>query len=471
VKSYQYKRRAYAEGERHCPKCDGPLPAHETWPGMRHRFCQECAAIVKDTELWRYIAAGTYRCESPGCTNFIPEGQYYKKAAFLTCCGECWVSRQSKGNRLLMCGCGCGEEFLGRAKRKPIGGLYFKSQRHYGACRHKQNVIKASGVFHDLVTEYLEGFAKVHYSDQCGVRGVIGLFFTFLNERGITSIEDPYVTPKTITDFLIWGSAKGRIIAQGRISLVSTFFKWAAACGYRKAGNPVIPMIHRKRMPRRAPRPLEDEQVEFTWKLLNERGNPRLRLAMAIGIETGARIGEICRFRLKDINIKGRRVFVRLPNKGKKERWANFSDLTVKYYAEWMAVRDPDCGHDQLLHNTRGNPCTHQALRKEFNRTLCKSTPRRKKTHTTGVDKWSMHQLRHTMASTLASAGADANVIMAQGGWASLEAMSGYTRVDDDLAKRGYEQAMRLSKEKKMSKPTKKSLSLAEYLDHAKLAS
>ena len=150
MKPYRHEMGTYAKGERHCPECDRPLPAHETWPGARHRFCgrPECKAAVKDTEHWRYIEAGTFSCEGPGCTNFIPEGRYDRQAHFLTCCGECWVRRRIKGNRLLTCGCGCGEEFLGRAKRRPIGGLNFKSTRHYGDYRHKQHVIKASGAFH-----------------------------------------------------------------------------------------------------------------------------------------------------------------------------------------------------------------------------------------------------------------------------------------------------------------------------------
>jgi integrase len=463
--------RTYAEGERLCPVCDRPLPAHETWPGARHRFCgrPECAIAVKDTEYWRYIEAGTYRCEGPGCTNFIPEGRYDTKSDYLTCCGECWVRRRTKGNRKLTCGCGCGEEFLGRAERKPIDGLYFKSLRHYGDYLHEQYVVRTSGCHYDLVKEYLDGFAMDHYAEQQTVRRAIGPLFEFFQERNITSIDEP-VTPKTITEFLTWGKKTGRRTVAKDTSFISTFFKWAFAMGYRKGGNPVVSLIHGKRQAKHAPRPLEAEEIEFMWQLLKERGNPRLRLAAAIALEAGLRIGELGRLLIKDINIKGHRLRVRLPNKTKTERWAYFSDLTVKYFAEWMAVRDPDCTHDLLLHNTLRNQCTAQALGKEFTRTLCK-TYQGKQIHQTGFDVWSTHRLRHSMASNLASGGADANVIMAQGGWATFEAMAGYTRVDDDLAQHGYAEAAKLARQRKKSKPTKKSLSLDEYLDHAKLAS
>jgi integrase/recombinase XerC len=467
MKPYQRQMKVYKEGEHLCPVCADPLPAHETWPGARHRFCgkPKCAEVVKDTKYWRYIKAGEHKCEGPECPNFVPEGRYDNKADFFTCCGECWVRRRTKGNRLLTCGCGCGEEFLGRAERKPIGGLYFKSSEHYGKYQRDQYVITMAGRYHERFVEYLEGFAKLHYKEQQTVRKAMGPFFLFLNEKGIWSLED--IDPRTITEFLTWGQETGWRTVTKDISFVSTFFKWAIANGYRKAGNPVVSLLHYKRQPKRAPRPMKQTETELMWQLLEERGSARLRLAAAIANEAGLRIGEISRLRIQDIDLKGRRLFVDTPNKADTPRWAFFSDLTVKYYQEWMRERDSDCEHDNLLLNRRGDPSSHQSLRIEFRQTLCK-TFRGKRLHETGFDKWSTHRLRHTMASNLASAGADVNVIMAQGGWKTAEAMAGYTEIDSDLARRGYDEAMRLSREKKKSKSTKKSMNLTEYLDHLK---
>jgi len=469
MKPYQKVMRVYGEGERACPVCKEPLPAHRTWPGARHRFCGKpaCATVVQNTKYWRYIKAGKHKCEGPDCPNFIPEGRYDHRADFLTCSGECWVRRRTKGNRLLTCGCGCGEEFLGRAERRPIGGLYFKSPKHYGNYLEEQYAITMAGRFYDRYVEYRDGFAKLHYKERQTMRKAMGPFFLFLNEKNIQSLED--IDPHTITQFQIWGQETGWRTVTKDVSFVSTFFKWAIANGYRKAGNPVVSLLHYKRQPKRAPRPMKQTETDLMWQLLEERGNARLRLVAAIANEAGLRIGEICRLRIKDIDLKGRRLFVDTPNKTDTARWAFFSDLTVKYYKEWMDVRDTDCGHDNLLHNQRGNPSKDGPLRIEFLQTLCK-TFRGKRIHETGFDKWSIHRLRHTMASNLASAGADVNVIMAQGGWKTAEAMAGYTEIDPELARRGYDEAMRLNREKKGSKSMKKSMTLEEYLDHLKRA-
>lgn len=461
--TYEEMIRKYKAGERTCAVCSEPLPAHETWPGARYPFCgkPECAATLKASKRGRYIGPNEHKCEGPDCNNFIPQGRYDRKADYLACCGQCWVRRRTKGNRLLKCGCGCDQEFLGRAERRPIDGRYFLSSRHFGVYLHNKYV-EGCGAFKEIIREYLEGFAALHYREQQTVRKSLGPFFFFLNQQGITSLDD--VTPKTITQYLAWGQKEGRRSVAKTPSFISTFFKWAIAEGHRKFGNPVVPLIHRARPKHRLPRPLEQDQLAFTWDLLQKRGNARLRLAAAIALEAGLRLGEICRLRIQDFDLRHQRIFVGLPNKGNTERFGFFSEKTKRYFDEWMAERDSRCTHDRVLHNTRLDPCTVQTLGKEFSRVLCK-THLGKQLHDEGWDKWSTHALRHTMASNLVSAGADAATVMAAGGWKTYEAMCGYSRVDSEVARRGYEEAMRRIEHQKHEAPRKKALSLADFLE------
>jgi integrase/recombinase XerC len=171
----------------------------------------------------------------------------------------------------------------------------------------------------------------------------------------------------------------------------------------------------------------------------------------------------ICRLRVTDVDVVRQRIFVGLPNKANRERWALFSDKTKRYFIEWMTERSPTRGHDYLLHNTLGNPLQISTLTNEFNRTLCK-TYEGKTVNETGFDKWSTHRLRHTMASNLVSAGADAATVMAAGGWNSYEAMANYARVDVEVARRGYDEAMRRAKETRHYSPSRKSLTPSELL-------
>ena len=139
------------------------------------------------------------------------------------------------------------------------------------------------------------------------------------------------------------------------------------------------------------------------------------------------RLGEICNIRLSDIDLRGYRIFVRLPNKTMTERFAFFGEKAKELITAWMDDRDPNCGHNFLFHNKEGNPCRELQVQLELKHVLCKSL-RGKKLHEDGLDSWSIHRMRHTMASRLAHAGADYSTIQGAGGWKTASAMVGYTR-------------------------------------------
>jgi integrase/recombinase XerC len=128
-----------------------------------------------------------------------------------------------------------------------------------------------------------------------------------------------------------------------------------------------------------------------------------------------------------------------------------------------MAERDPNTGHNHVITNMTGGPPSVQSLHEEFQRTLCK-TYHGKTIHEVGLDKWSTHRLRHTMASNLASAGADLATVMAAGGWVNTDSIAGYVEIPVERARRGYEEAMRSVREAKQSTPTTRVLTPEELL-------
>jgi integrase/recombinase XerC len=337
----------------------------------------------------------------------------------------------------------------------------FFSKSHYNNHQVKTNLEESCGQFREIVDEYLNGFAALHYRDANELRAKLFVFFRFLTEEGIGSLDD--VTPQTITAYLTWGRESKRLVVAYSIGTLSTFFKWLISERRRNAANPIVGLIHNAPKKHRLPRPLETDELNFMWRLLGERGDARTRFAAAVGEESGLRIGEICNLRTSDVDLLRQSFFVRLPNKTNRERWAHFSEKTKRYYIEWMAERDSNCGHDFLLHNTLADPLLAGTLANQFKKILCK-TYEGKAVHETGFDRWSTHRLRHTMATNLVSAGADAATVMAAGGWSSPEAMTVYARVDEKLARRGYDEAMRVIGEQKLSEPQRRSLTPAELL-------
>src|SRR6185437_12665746 len=105
-----------------------------------------------------------------------------------------------------------------------------------------------------------------------------------------------------------------------------------------------------------------------------------------------------------------------------RERYAFFSDKTSTYLAQWLGERDLECGHDFLFHNRAGGRLLDESIRNDFKRALCMTYDGRR-VNEDGLVSWSIHRMRHTMATTLINNGADAATAMAAGGWVSSTSM------------------------------------------------
>ncbi len=361
----------------------------------------------------------------------------------------------------LVCDCDCGTIFERPKSAVKPSARHYLSNEHLGAHRAKVYLEETTGPYLAIVTEYLDYCSLRGYKSTAKMRTAICPFVLFLTERGITDLEQ--VTPKIITQFLSWAEDVEYKSASHDISVLVGFFKWAVRTGYRQSLCPVVPSFHGKKRSSHLPRPYTAEEMLFIWELAKERGNARIRALIAIGEEAGLRLGEICRLRVQDIDINGRRLFVRLPNKGNCEDWALFGDKTAHFITQWLAEREEACDHDHLFHNSIGGPLLPQAAHKEMCKVFCKLYGGQD-LHSEGLDQWSTHRLRHTMASNLCFGGADIPTIMAAGRWKSTSSMMIYTKVDAAKARRGYDEAMRQSEERPTTSSAKEVLSLEEFL-------
>ena len=313
---------------------------------------------------------------------------------------------------------------------------------HKSKFQSEQIISERAGKFMPMLSEYISTYVAFHYRKPYGARNALSYFFQFLNKEGVSGPDQ--VTPKTISRFIVWESKRGNNPGI-YLSFVSTFFDWLIAEDRCQHANPVIGRIHNVKRPERLPRPYSEDEMRAIWELLDKYGNSRVRLACAAGEEGGLRIGELCNVHVADVNIKKQTIFVRTPNKTMRERSVFIGDKTRKYYEAWMKERDPSCGHDYLLHNTKNRPSKPNALHLELRRVLCKWERQGKwkiKANEDGLDNFNFHRLRHTMATRLMAGGADAAAIMSQGGWVTSKSMCGYSRVDDEQARRSYNKAM-----------------------------
>jgi integrase len=346
------------------------------------------------------------------------------------------VSERTK-KILLTCDCECGTEF--KRYKKYVRRRNFLNPQHLGAKTLKDTTEAQCGPYTGLFLDYYLGFASRHYRTLGTVRARLRPFFLFLNEKG--QLDLATVDTATVTAFRHWADDNNFKGAAADLSLLSVFFQWAIIEGHHPGPSPMIPRIHGKRKKPRVGRPYSAEQIYFIREFLQAQGNARLRAFFEIAVESGMRATEICRLRIQDLSIENKDVFVGLPNKTMTERTAFLHNHAASSLKEWLGVRKVDCGHDFLFHNVYGTPLRYGSIRAEFLRVLGQVQSKRQEVEAV-IPGFSLHRLRHTLSSTLASNGADANTLMQCLGWSSLGSVDGYTRIDPETKMCSYAVAM-----------------------------
>jgi site-specific recombinase XerD len=375
----------------------------------------------------RWYKFGAFRCSGPECTKRMPAGYYGIAKKLYLCSGTCSTRYYCNRREPVACTF-CGKSFRRQHTQR---SMPFCSMDHYYKWRRKQTDEEKSGAYAPVLQEYLEAviprFLAAATFNQ--VRCNLSAFFHYLRLRRIRSLNT--VTPKTISGFLTELQTR-RIKSAGRVTgNVRLFFDWLIFTGKRRLPNPVIPKFHTSVTITRLPRPYESNEMEDIRTLAEQSGDLRLCLAIAIGEESGLRISEICNLRLQDIDLEKYRLFVRLPNKTNRERFASFHTRTRTLMIRWLSER-ADVGHDFLFTGWRERPLRKHSLRILTNRALCGEGK---------LISFSYHRLRHTAASKVYPA-MDPLSVMHTFGWESQKVMQNYTRLLPQTARESYARAM-----------------------------
>jgi integrase/recombinase XerD len=142
---------------------------------------------------------------------------------------------------------------------------------------------------------------------------------------------------------------------------------------------------------------------------------------------TGARVQELCDWRLEDLRLADR--VVRCFGKGRKERWVPIGDPAADAVALWLARGRPqlDRGRSTCVFLSRsGRPLDRQRVFRLL----------RSRAVAAGVTAdVSPHVLRHSFATHLLAGGADLRAVQELLGHASVQTTQVYTHVDQDRLK------------------------------------
>ena len=238
-------------------------------------------------------------------------------------------------------------------------------------------------------------------------------------DRELTALDADEVADALTT---LWGSAAPATWNRNRAAVSS----WLSWCTTKARWNaPGLPgTCERRREPRDHTRAVDRAAIE---RICTRRDIAlRERLLWRMLYETASRAGAVLGLNVEDCDLDNRRAAVTV--KGGDTGWIVWGRGTALLLPRYLKGRTAG---PLFLSDRRPGPARRATTP---TRDLCPQTGRarlgydRARTlikHHTGLE---LHQLRHSAATHLGDAGADATVIMAKGHWNSLRTAARYTR-------------------------------------------
>jgi integrase/recombinase XerD len=185
----------------------------------------------------------------------------------------------------------------------------------------------------------------------------------------------------------------------------------------------------RLKLPDTLPRAIASKDMR---KLLSVVHNTRDRALILLLLRTGIRIGEALGLTLNDIDLRDRKVHLYQGEKNSQGRVVYVSDDALFALKRWIKRRDPE---KQFLFYGQGNrPLCYSAALSRFHKYLTRAK--------LGEKGYTVHCLRHTMASELLNAGMRLEVLQQLLGHQDIEVTRRYARLTDSTRREEYFRAM-----------------------------
>lgn len=142
------------------------------------------------------------------------------------------------------------------------------------------------------------------------------------------------IRPKDIREYLAWQVSRGIKThgLQQQLSALRSLFVFAEAMGIVHVSP--AREIHQRRYIRNLPKVLTEEQMNA---LINLQENLRNKAMIETMYATGARVREVARMRVEDVNWSARTIIV--DGKGSKERLVPLNSRAVELLKEYLRDR------------------------------------------------------------------------------------------------------------------------------------
>lgn len=230
---------------------------------------------------------------------------------------------------------------------------------------------------------------------------------------------------------------RSRATLARRGAAVRTFFDWAVRTG-RVATDPALRLAS-ARPTAALPTVLAVEDAARLLEVARTRADDadpvHLRdwAALELLYATGARVGELCRADVTDVDVAERTLHV--VGKGDKERVVPFGLPAAEAVEAWLTTGRPVLAQGgtepALLLGRRGGRVDQRQLRAVSHDLAALA----------GVDDIAPHALRHSAATHLLQGGSDLRSVQEVLGHASLATTQRYTHVTAERLRSSFEQA------------------------------
>jgi integrase/recombinase XerD len=183
------------------------------------------------------------------------------------------------------------------------------------------------------------------------------------------------------------------------------------------------------KLPDTLPRAMNPKDVK---KLLSTIDHTRDRALILLLVRTGIRIGEALGLTMNDVDLKDRKVHLvegEKNNRGRVVYLSNDATFTLKRWFKW---RDPE--KEFIFYGKGDAPMCYSTARCRFVKYLNEAGLQGK--------GYTVHSLRHTMASELLNAGMRLEVLQQLLGHQDIEVTRRYARLTDKTREEEYFRAM-----------------------------
>ena len=281
--------------------------------------------------------------------------------------------------------------------------------------------------------QYVEKYLRDQYRRGCRPNTMrssstsIELFLSLVTTTGRTHLEQ--IIREDVYAFIEQEQDRGLkpLTVHTRLRAVKAFLRFLIdeeVVHYRVLSRKIAIKV-----PEALPRAMDPDDVR---RLLSVISHVRNRAIILVLLRTGMRIGELLSTKVRDVNLKERRIEIYEAQKNRVGRVVYLSDDAQSALVKWFKKRD---SHKEFVFYACGrDTITYQGARAMFCKYLKQAGL---------VDKgYTLHRLRHTFASELLNAGMRLECLQQLLGHSSIEMTRRYARLTDKTREEEYFRAM-----------------------------